>query len=167
MDHLGVVGHAESQAYCMLSAANLTTPGNSCCTWHIAFWESSTSVPFSTLNGNIYAHEVDKHGKWRVYRFKVTGNTYTITDIQCCNRHLHFESSFRPISRRDACPVSTAPATPAAPTVDNATQTSLRISWVAPDDGGEAITSYDLRYREQGTGLRGPTFLMKRALRIR
>ena len=44
-----------------------------------------------------------------------------------------------------------APDTPAAPTFDTATQSSLRINWVAPDDGGDPITSYDLQYREQGT----------------
>ena len=47
---------------------------------------------------------------------------------------------------------STAPDTPAAPTFDQETSTALRINWVAPDDGGDPIASYDLRYREQGTG---------------
>ena len=45
----------------------------------------------------------------------------------------------------------TAPAAPSAPTVTALSSTSLRATWTEPDDGGDAITSYDLRYREAGT----------------
>ena len=43
------------------------------------------------------------------------------------------------------------PSKPEKPTVTPASITSLRASWVAPDDGGASISSYDLRYRESGT----------------
>ena len=46
--------------------------------------------------------------------------------------------------------VSTVPATPALPTVSNITMTSVRLTWVAPDDGGSSITSYSYRYRVRG-----------------
>ena len=46
----------------------------------------------------------------------------------------------------------TVPNTPSAPTVRTISSTSLSVSWVAPDDGGEAITGYDVQYREGSSG---------------
>ena len=40
------------------------------------------------------------------------------------------------------------PLAPAAPSVGEASTTSLDVSWTAPDDGGASITSYDVRYRK-------------------
>ena len=40
-----------------------------------------------------------------------------------------------------------APGKPAAPTVSAASVTSLTVMWSAPDDGGSAITDYDVQYR--------------------
>ena len=44
-----------------------------------------------------------------------------------------------------------APAKPATPTVSGITTSAATVSWVAPFDGGDAITTYWLRYREVGT----------------
>ena len=48
---------------------------------------------------------------------------------------------------------ATAPVAPAAPTVVAVTgsSTSLAVSWIAPADGGSAITSYDLQYQQDGS----------------
>ena len=49
----------------------------------------------------------------------------------------------------------TPPSAPAAPSVIpsvGAASTAVLVSWVAPDDGGMAITGYDIRYREGSTG---------------
>ena len=40
------------------------------------------------------------------------------------------------------------PATPAAPTVNIASGTSLSVSWTAPANNGEAITDYDVQYKK-------------------
>ena len=43
------------------------------------------------------------------------------------------------------------PAQPSAPTLVVDSDVAITASWTAPDDGGEAITSYDIRYRRTGT----------------
>ena len=51
--------------------------------------------------------------------------------------------------------VTAKPATvPSAPSaqVSRITETEIDISWTAPGDGGSAITSYEVEYREDGTG---------------
>ena len=45
----------------------------------------------------------------------------------------------------------TEPITPLAPTVEYVSDSSLRATGIAPDDGGSAITSYDFRYKAVGT----------------
>ena len=49
---------------------------------------------------------------------------------------------------------ATAPVAPAAPTVAAVTgsSTSLAVSWIAPADGGSAITTYDVQYRPGTSG---------------
>ena len=42
---------------------------------------------------------------------------------------------------------SEAPGAPDAPSVSAASGTSLRVTWLAPDNAGPAITDYDYRYR--------------------
>ena len=49
----------------------------------------------------------------------------------------------------------TVPSRPAAPTVDQITHESARISWLAPGSGGSPITSYRMRYRVVGSGAGG------------
>ena len=49
--------------------------------------------------------------------------------------------------------MAAVPARPARPIVSAASLTSLAVSWSAPDDGGSAITDYDVQYR---LGSRGP-----------
>ncbi len=44
---------------------------------------------------------------------------------------------------------STVPAAPTAPTLE-AGNASLRVTWTAPDDGGSAITGYNLRHSADG-----------------
>ena len=126
-----------------LAAADLATPGNS-----VALTGPTLNIPRSLFyfNGDLYTTDMST-----LYRFNITGNTYTTTNISAMST----PASVLPEQMWGAThvPETTAPDTPAAPTVDNATQTSLRINWVAPSNGGEAITSYDLRYREQGTGI--------------
>ena len=50
---------------------------------------------------------------------------------------------------------ATAPVAAAAPTVAavSGSTRSLAVSWIAPADGGSAITSYDVQYREGTSGL--------------
>ena len=45
-----------------------------------------------------------------------------------------------------------APGKPAAPTVSAASGSSLTVMWSAPDDGGSAITDYDVQYRAGNSG---------------
>ncbi len=45
-----------------------------------------------------------------------------------------------------------APGAPAAPSVSAASSSSLTVTWSAPDDGGSAITDYDVRYRAGASG---------------
>ena len=49
---------------------------------------------------------------------------------------------------------ATAPVAPAAPTVAAVTgsSTSLAVSWIAPADGGSAITTYDVQFRPGTSG---------------
>ena len=42
----------------------------------------------------------------------------------------------------------TAPSAPSAPAVTAASSTTLAVSWVAPNDGGSALTDYDVRYKK-------------------
>jgi hypothetical protein len=42
--------------------------------------------------------------------------------------------------------LATVPAAPAAPALSSTTPTTLVATWVAPDNGGSAITGYDLQY---------------------
>ena len=44
-------------------------------------------------------------------------------------------------------PASTVPHTPAAPTLAAQSTSAIRAEWVAPNDGGEAIESYSIRWR--------------------
>ena len=46
---------------------------------------------------------------------------------------------------------ATRPAAPSTPTTLVASDETIQVSWAAPDDGGSAITDYDLRYRADGT----------------
>ena len=46
----------------------------------------------------------------------------------------------------------TPPSAPGAPLVSAASSTAVVASWVAPGDGGTAITGYNIRYREGRTG---------------
>ena len=39
------------------------------------------------------------------------------------------------------------PAAPAAPTVETVSSGSVRVTWTAPNDNGDAITDYDVQYR--------------------
>ena len=50
----------------------------------------------------------------------------------------------------DFSSVATIPSTPAAPSTNVLGSTSIRVTGVEPANGGEAITSYDWRYRETG-----------------
>ena len=51
----------------------------------------------------------------------------------------------------DAAPGSTGtPATPPAPTLNVLSTTSVRVSWVAPSDGGSAILRYAIHYVPDG-----------------
>ena len=45
-----------------------------------------------------------------------------------------------------------APGAPDAPSVSAASSSSLTVTWMAPDDGGSAITDYDVQYRADGSG---------------
>ena len=45
-----------------------------------------------------------------------------------------------------------APGAPDAPSVSAASSSSLTVMWSAPDDGGSAITDYDVRYRVGASG---------------
>ena len=42
----------------------------------------------------------------------------------------------------------TVPTAPSAPSVRAASSTALAVSWVAPNDGGSALTDYDVRYKK-------------------
>ena len=44
-----------------------------------------------------------------------------------------------------------APDRPAPPALSLSGTDTIEVSWVAPQDNGDAITSYDLRYRATGT----------------
>ena len=44
------------------------------------------------------------------------------------------------------------PGKPQAPTVSVATPNSLTVEWTEPQNGGSAITDYDVQYREGGSG---------------
>ena len=65
-----------------------------------------------------------------------------------------------PLPQRSNCPTIPIPisptqpfqATPVAPTVTGLSTTSIRAVAVAPDDGGESITSYDWRYKVESGG---------------
>ena len=52
-----------------------------------------------------------------------------------------------PTATTDSRPASTVPHTPAAPTLAAQSTSAIRAEWVAPNDGGEAITSYSIRWR--------------------
>ena len=45
------------------------------------------------------------------------------------------------------------PGIPEAPTFSGETAESMTVNWSEPDNTGPAITDYDVRYREKGTGL--------------
>ena len=64
---------------------------------------------------------------------------------------LDFGNDTESFTVRDV-PDLTAPATPAAPTIEVLSSHSLGVAWVAPDDGGSAITGYTLRWRVNGSG---------------
>ena len=128
-----------------LAAADLATPGNS-----VSLTGTGVTLvnPRSLFyfNGDLYA---DNSETPRILvRLELgLGNTYVAVAVSTTD--LLPSASFVGATH---VPDTTAPATPAAPTFDNETSTGLRINWVAPDDGGDPIVDYDLRYREQGTG---------------
>ena len=47
----------------------------------------------------------------------------------------------------------TVPVTPAAPVILEVNDNNIWARWLAPNDGGTAITGYDLRYRDTGTSV--------------
>ena len=48
--------------------------------------------------------------------------------------------------------VATVPARPARPAASSSSTNTMEVVWSAPDDGGSAITDYDVRYRAGRTG---------------
>ena len=60
------------------------------------------------------------------------------------------DSSWSPSARATPAAPVTTPAAPAAPTL-TAGDRSLAVSWSAPNDGGSAITDYDVRYSTDGS----------------
>ena len=82
----------------------------------------------------------------------ITGLTYTATSLSA---GMQYEAQVRATNSEGDSSYSfsgrgytsvTAPSTPVAPTVTAASTTSVTIVWVAPDNNGAAIDSYDLRY---------------------
>ena len=124
-----------------LSAADLTTPANAVDVTGNATDLNGARALFY-FNGDLYV----VNGSRQLVRITISGNTFTTAIVST--------TSLLPVPMDGATYflTATAPATPGAPTFDNETSTGLRINWIAPDDGGDPITSYDLRYREQGTG---------------
>lgn len=56
-------------------------------------------------------------------------------------------------TQQSMLPAATVASTPVAPTLTTDSTSSVTASWVAPDDGGSSITSYDLRYRVGSNGV--------------
>ena len=53
----------------------------------------------------------------------------------------------RPVAQPPPPPVATVPDAPVAPVLEVLGSSSIRVTWVEPDDGGDEILHYDVRYR--------------------
>ena len=81
---------------------------------------------------------------------------YTITMLEI---NTSYDVQVRATNSNGASPWSSSgvgttgagvPSAPSAPTVAGLSSTSIRVSWLAPNANGSAISSYDLRYRRSG-----------------
>ena len=105
-------------------------------------------------------YRVDGTARWHDWAHAGTGTTTTISGLE---RERTYEVQVRATNdvgtgRYSASGTATtpprpatAPAPPAAPAVSSSGPRSLSVGWTGPDDGGSAITDYDVRYRVDGT----------------
>ncbi len=80
----------------------------------------------------------------------VGGTAYTFTVVSTS-----VNGNSRPSDVSNAATLSTPPATPAAPT-GTAGQAQVLLNWVAPANGGAAITGYNVTYSTNGTDFFDP-----------
>ena len=111
-------------------------------------WEAPTSDGGATVNG------------YRVYSDQGAGNdvfTFIGETTEIAYVHINLAppgitltykvSAFNDIGEGELSEsvsiiLGTVPATPAAPTLIESTQTTIEVEWIAPDNGGTAITNY-------------------------
>ncbi len=90
------------------------------------------------------------NGAWTDANYDGTGTSTTITgltngvryDVQVRAINIVLEGDWSP-----SATLTATPAKPLAPTLAPGNE-KIRVSWVAPDDNGAAITDYDVRYKE-------------------
>lgn len=97
------------------------------------------------------------------YRFLSFGATTFNTTIRALTPDRTYEVSVRAsngIGNGDYSPAATAttprestvPSQPARPTLAVIDHQTIRVTWVAPDDGGSAITGYTIQHRRSSSG---------------
>ena len=91
-------------------------------------------------------------GGLNALEYRITGLTSgTQYDVQVRAVNAIGASQWSPSGQATTQREPIAPARPAAPTWSNVAATTATLTWVAPNNNGAAITSYDLRYRATGT----------------
>ena len=99
----------------------------------------------------------DGGGNTLTPQLPVTPRQYTLTgldasteysiQVRAWNAEGRSPSWSTPALATTDAPASTVPHTPAAPTLAAQSTSAIRAEWVAPNDGGEAISSYSIRWR--------------------
>ena len=104
-------------------------------------------------SGNFTAGPQDQTGLTASIGSLTAGTSYQV-QVRATNAEGDSDWSPSGSGTTNAVQTATAPVAPAAPTVAAVTgsSTSLAVSWIAPADGGSAITTYDVQYRQGTSG---------------
>lgn len=122
---------------------------------HAAEYFCTKSLPagYAGLSGDVLALTDIFMGIIADYRYAGFGGTSAPADLLYDGAPLSPSNDPLPapgLLPGEGTPGGTAPAQPLAPTFSAISESGASVSWAAPDDGGSAITSYTLEWREVG-----------------
>ncbi len=130
-----------------------TVPNNRAGTWTINIDSSPDTVDMDLYESDGVPSSRSGDGDEVISPTLTAGQTYSFYVLRYGSTNPDYDaaSDLTDIALTITAPSpagASAPTMPSAPTVSAASGASLNVSWTAPNDGGSAITGYDVRYKK-------------------